>query len=703
MEHRMNEVIRISPFLKEVLKNQALLSGDKFGVGKISPEQVEANSKNLFTITYTAGKQPLKTGDGICLRIPQRGWSAPSDDPGKEGFIIIETDSAAELKLSFPNAPTDYGTHWITVKVTKGAINESEHIFIYYGGKGKNAPGAEVQNFDSEKIDFYMSFGTKPFPEYLGEITSSSFPGYPVYPNRLEVEPAVKVVGATAKTFNAVLPSRAGVNEKILLKLRLMDACQNPASYSDNKIIVQIKWDTGETVYNENGEILTELFMDDFHQEMKLKSPGKEDIYYLILEWNEKVFYSNPMQTTGTLSEQIYWGDLHAQGAQSDGEGEPENYFTRARDNAFMDVSVLTDHSDGLCFPVMIHSNEYRDNKWDVLCNTTENFNQETKFITFPAMEISSDVKKYPSGNRERNHRNAMFFDENDSVCFNWREFPDAEDWYRLMEKNEYMIIPHTHSDRLDCRYHNPFSERIIEIMSDKGSGEYFHNPKSSATSDHGGVLEFLKSGYRVGFVGSGDYHHNTPGRHFPLKTKSGYACAEKTMGGYAAIISSELTRRSIWSSMYNRQTYATTGTRIILDFNMMLDGEIIKMSNEKVIDPLGQHKCSFKVNYALTAPLKAIELIRNGDTENPAAVYTNKAVMEGFDKSLYTGEVTLEDSSDLKKYWLEARYPPMLPHKFIFYYIRIIQEDGEIAWSSPIWLSDRDIMSQLNRTMVNK
>lgn len=678
------------------------MPSNKFGRGDIAPEQVEADSKNLFLISYTAGSQSLKVGDGICLRISQRGWSAPGDDPKKEGFIIIETDSSATLELSFPNAPTDYGTHWIAIKVVKGKINQSEHIFIYYGGKGENAPGVEVQNFDAEKIIFYMSFGTEPFPEYLGEITSSSFPGYPVYPNRLEIEAVVKVVGGTAKTLNAVLPSRAGVNEEISLKLRLMDACQNPASCSDSKIITPIKWDTGETVYAENGQVLTELSIDDFHQEVRLKSPGKKDVYYLILEWSGKVFYSNPIEITDNLTQQIYWGDLHAQGAQSDGEGEPENYFTRARDNAFLDVSVLTDHSDGLCFPVVIHSNEYRDNKWDVLCSTTEKLNQETKFITFPAMELSSDVKKYPSGNRERNHRNAMFFDENDSVCFNWREFPDAEDWYRLMEKNEYMIIPHTHSDRLDCRYHNPFTERIIEIMSDKGSGENFHDSESSATKDHGGVLEFLKSGYRLGFVGSGDYHHNTPGRHFPLKTKSGYSCSEQTMGGYAAIISPELSRRSIWSAMYNRQTYATTGTRIILDFTMMIDGKTIQMSSEKVLDPSEQYKCSFKINYALTAPLKSIELIRNGDTDNPVAVYANAVVAEEFDKSLYTGEITLEDPSDLKEYWLEARYPPMLPHKFIFYYVRIIQQDNEIAWSSPIWLSDRDIMSQLNRTNTN-
>ena len=101
-----------------------------------------------------------------------------------------------------------------------------------------------------------------------------------------------------------------------------------------------------------------------------------------------------------------------------------------------------------------------------------------------------------------------------------------------------------------------------------------------------------------------------------------------------------------------------------------------------------------------LTAPLKEIQLIRNGEVDAPVDVYRNKELVKssGFDKKQYAGKIKLADKNNLGTLWLDSSYPPILPHKFVFYYIRILQEDGEIAWSSPIWISDRDIIASLDK-----
>ena len=469
-----------------------------------------------------------------------------------------------------------------------------------------------------------------------------------------------------------------------------MDRCHNPASRT-SETEVELRWD--------NGIALNNVTVDKapFRQEVALNIPREEGVYYIIGKWNGNTWRSNPIEVKKQVDRSVYWGDLHAQGAQSDGHGEPEEYFRRARYNSCLDVSCLTDHSDGICFPIMLASNELRENKWDNLNRITAEVYEPGKFVVFPAMELSSDVKRYPSGLRERNHRNAYFYDENNSVCLNWREFPSSNDWYRFLEPTKYMIIPHTHVARLDCRYHNPKTERVIEIMSDKGSGEHFHRPDMSATKDHGGVLEFLKRGFRVGLVGSGDYHHNTPGRHFPLKEKSGFASSELEMAGLAAIRAPELERKSIWDAIYDRQTYATTGVRILLDMSMKCGNSVTPMAGEKVVELDVSDPRDFTISYALTGPLKRIELIRNGDFEHPVAVYEPENISVKFNKDELVNEITLKDEADISGAWLDADFPPMPPHKFIFYYVRILQQDDEIVWSSPIWLSDRSILPQLN------
>ena len=44
----------------------------------------------------------------------------------------------------------------------------------------------------------------------------------------------------------------------------------------------------------------------------------------------------------------VYFGDIHGQSGLSDGMGEVDQYYHRARDKARLDFTALTDHD---CYP----------------------------------------------------------------------------------------------------------------------------------------------------------------------------------------------------------------------------------------------------------------------------------------------------------------------------------------------------------------
>ncbi len=79
------------------------------------------------------------------------------------------------------------------------------------------------------------------------------------------------------------------------------------------------------------------------------------------------------------------------------------------------------------------------------------------------------------------------------------------------------------------------------------------------------------------------------------------------------------------------------------------------------------------------TSPIKEIEFIRNGKTFHTIQP-----------KSAHH-EFAIDDMELLSKHVLSStnERPP-----FVYYYLRAIQEDGHIAWSSPIWIDQTEVPS---------
>ena len=87
------------------------------------------------------------------------------------------------------------------------------------------------------------------------------------------------------------------------------------------------------------------------------------------------------------------------------------------------------------------------------------------------------------------------------------------------------------------------------------------------------------------------------------------------------------------------------------------------------------------------TAPVKEILFIRNGKPFH--TIYPNQAHHEfAFDDTALLSDILLKSPDDRPA--------------FVYYYLRVIQEDGHMAWSSPIWIDQTEVTAAIAVAVPN-
>ena len=126
--------------------------------------------------------------------------------------------------------------------------------------------------------------------------------------------------------------------------------------------------------------------------------------------------------------------------------------------------------------------------------------------------------------------------------------------------------------------------------------------------------------------------------------------------GGLTGVFARELTREGIWEGLLERRTFATTGPRmaVALEIDGTFMGSVLEIMKGKAIQMNGTAQGTEK--------LELIELVRNGE------------VVHSINSS---GQKTM----DIK--WIDED----VPMEENYYYLRVVQVDKEMAWSSPVWV----------------
>jgi hypothetical protein len=79
-------------------------------------------------------------------------------------------------------------------------------------------------------------------------------------------------------------------------------------------------------------------------------------------------------------------------------------------------------------------------------------------------------------------------------------------------------------------------------------------------------------------------------------------------------------------------------------------------------------------VTFHGTAPVDRVDIIRSGSTAHTVA-----------GEGALDLEFSWDDTESLDAIWMPAA--KHCDHPFAYYYVRVIQTDGDVAWASPIWV----------------
>ncbi len=334
----------------------------------------------------------------------------------------------------------------------------------------------------------------------------------------------------------------------------------------------------------------------------------------------------------------ILRGDLHRHTELSHdgvGDGSLEDLYRYTLDAAAMDYAHVADHQMGT-------DEEYN---WWITQKSNDLYFLPERFVPLYGYERSVP---YPNG-----HRNVIWAERGKPVL---KISPGEQKGaintgsvlYPYLQRTDGIATSHTSAtpQGTDWRDNDPALEPIVEIYQGfESSYETAGAPRAWKEGDkavHNGlrpagyVWSAWAKGLKLGVQSSSDH----------VSTHTSYAC----------VIVEEFTRKGLVDAMRKRHTYAATDS-IVLDYRVetstgeAIQGDIVESSTPPKL----------RVKILGTAPVKQVDIVRNN-------AYVYKLV--GSDREL-TVEYADQDP----------------PAGESYYYVRVEQADGQLAWSSPVWV----------------
>jgi hypothetical protein len=281
---------------------------------------------------------------------------------------------------------------------------------------------------------------------------------------------------------------------------------------------------------------------------------------------------------------------------------------------------------------------------WEEIKRQTRRFHQPGRLVTLLGYEWTSWI---------HGHRHVLYFDDEGEIFSSVD--PDYESplqlWKALEGRRALTFAHHSAGGPVQTNWDippDPIFEPVTEVASVHGSSEALDSPGLIYSPVPGNfVRDVLDRGYRLGFIGSGDSHDGHPG----------LAQLASSSGGLAAILSEERTREGVIGALRTRYVYATNGPRIVLRVAL----GSYRMGSTIAVPESGSFSEQLFVRVVATAPLERVDLIRSGGVADSIAT-------EG-----------------LLDVVLQRMVEDLQPGEYL--YVRAVQEDGGVVWSSPIFL----------------
>jgi len=335
----------------------------------------------------------------------------------------------------------------------------------------------------------------------------------------------------------------------------------------------------------------------------------------------------------------ILRGDLHRHttlSADGVGDGSLWDFYRYMLDAASMDFSTVTDHQGG--------GSEY---DWQKIQKSVDLFLVPGRLTTMYSYERSV---LFPNG-----HRNIILPKRGAPIL------PMAKGEQQGEMRSADVVLPYlrqynaiafrhtTATDQgTDWKDHNAELEPMVEVyQGHRLAYEYEGSPKGmlaeklythrSGYQPSGYIWKALAKGYRMGFEAASDH----------CSTHLSYSC----------ILSESASRDALIDAMRKRHSYGATDN-IVMDFRVKAGGKEYLQGDE--IRTSGPYE--LVVNVIGTGPIRRIDVIHN---ESFAYAMTPTGKL--------SASFTYKDPKPAEG---ENRY-----------YVRVQQEDENLAWSSPVWV----------------
>ncbi|MEZ5353810.1 MAG: DUF3604 domain-containing protein [Bryobacteraceae bacterium] len=424
---------------------------------------------------------------------------------------------------------------------------------------------------------------------------------------------------------------------------------KRPALVRDNTGDVWAAWMTDERTFADlvprNGEIYVANLKSsaaapayDAAKFVPLADPFAEELPIHAAEKEDLAKIRGYTIRAGNRNYKIYRGDMHRHSDVSQDfkyDGSLIEIYRYALDAAAFDYIVPTDHQLG-------YDQEFT---WWQDEKLTDLFHLAGTFTPMFGYERSMN---YPNG-----HRNVILPKRGTRPLpippEEARGQTGAAKLYAYLRQNNGISMPHSSGtdQGTDWRDNDPEVEPLIEIYQGYRASYEYENAPAAASREKlitqrsgfqaaGYWWKALEKGYKLGVQASSDH----------WSTHISYAC----------IVTDDFSRDGMFEALKKRHAYGATDN-IVLDFQARAGGATYIMGDSI---------------QSRTAPTLTVHA-RGTSRITQVVIVKNQ-------QFVYVGR---PNTRDIDIDFVDRDFEP----GFNYYYTRVLQEDGRLAWSSPIWV----------------
>jgi hypothetical protein len=605
------------------------------------PSVARAGQVSTWKFHYTTST-PLPKGTRLKFDLQSKGrdidWEVPSTSLENETNVIYaQLENGTILEAEEIETPDSIVPQFEFLLPEPLKVGEKISIVIGLNPDVEGDPekvGSECQLTIQRRRPFYLYIDPKGKGNYEEpEIFTMDIRG-----NRLH-------------TIRILTPSFVAKNKRFDITVRFEDEYGNLTNFAPEDTLIDLSYEHLRENLNwklfvpETGfVILPNLYFNE---------AGVYRIQLKNLKTKE-TFTSAPIKCFQENDRNLFWGLLHGESDRVDSTENIETCLRHFRDEKALNF-YATSYFDNL--------DETPNEVWKLASQNVADFNEEDRFAPLLGFQYQGEAGK--EGIRQ------IIFTKDNKPLLRQKDLKSSSlaKIYKTFSPKDMLSIPTFTMGKgvhFDFKEYHPEFERVVEIYNAWGSSEKMKGVRPMTggieQTAEGSIIEALKKNCRFGFVAGG------------LDDRGAYngfyeSDQVQYSPGLTGIICEKYTRDSMLEGLYRRSCYATTGARIIVGFYIAGQrmGSEISVASKPGLN-INRHLSGY---VAGTTKLKMVEVIRNGE------------IIHTFHPDDYHFDYYYDDQESLEKITLdgEGKDP------FAFYYLRVTQEDGHLAWSSPIWV----------------